>query len=107
LDALLLAIFEAGPAHGFAVKAELQRRTDVAVDLESGTLYPALRRLEHAGLIVGQWRACGGRRIREYELTEQGHRALSEERRVWRGFVAAIGAALAPRAIPAQGVERE
>ncbi|HWN35997.1 MAG TPA: helix-turn-helix transcriptional regulator [Pseudonocardia sp.] len=98
LDALLLAVLEPGPAHGFAVMGELRRRTGGTVDLESGTLYPALRRLEEAGLITGTWTTGPGRRRREYQLTERGQRALNEERGVWRDFVATIGAALAPSA---------
>ena len=98
LDALLLAALEAGPAHGFAVMAELRRRTGGTVDLESGTLYPALRRLEEAGLIVGAWTTGPGRRRREYQLTDRGRAALSNERGVWRDFVATIGAVLEPPA---------
>jgi DNA-binding PadR family transcriptional regulator len=94
LDGLLLAALEMGPAHGFAVMAELRRRTEGAVALESGTLYPALRRLEDAGLIAGTWTTGPGRRRREYELTEQGRRALGEERGFWREFVSTIGAVL-------------
>ena len=60
LDGLLLAALEPGPAHGFAVMAELRRRTGGTVDLESGTLYPALRRLEEAGLIAGTWTTVAG-----------------------------------------------
>jgi PadR family transcriptional regulator, regulatory protein PadR len=96
LDALLLAALEQGPAHGFAVMAELRRRTGGTVDLESGTLYPALRRLEEAGLIAGTWTTGPGRRRREYQLTDSGRLALSAERGVWLDFVAAIGAALDP-----------
>jgi DNA-binding PadR family transcriptional regulator len=96
LDGLLLAALESGPAHGFAVMAELRRRTGGTVDLESGTLYPALRRLEEAGLIAGTWTTVAGRRRREYQLTDRGRRALSDERGVWREFVATIGAALEP-----------
>jgi PadR family transcriptional regulator PadR len=96
LDALLLATLEPGPAHGFAVMAELRRRTGGTVDLESGTLYPALRRLEEADLIVGTWTTGPGRRRREYQLTDRGRAALNDERGVWRDFVATIGALLEP-----------
>lgn len=96
LDALLLAALEPGPAHGFAVMAELRRRTDGSVSLEGGTLYPALRRLEEAGLIFGTWTTCSGRRRREYQLTDQGRRGLANERSQWREFVATITMALDP-----------
>jgi DNA-binding PadR family transcriptional regulator len=104
LDGLLLAALEAGPAHGFALMAELRRRTAGRINLESGTLYPALRRLEEAGLIAGTWTTGPGRRRREYRLTERGERALGEERGSWREFVAAIGAVLEPGVMrPAEG----
>lgn len=96
LDALLLAALEPGPAHGFAIMAQLRIRTDGAVDLEGGTLYPALRRLEAAKLVAGTWIVVNGRRRREYELTEQGRNRLSAERTNWRRFVDAVTPALEP-----------
>ncbi|MBV9312443.1 MAG: helix-turn-helix transcriptional regulator [Pseudonocardia sp.] len=96
LDALLLAALEAGPAHGFAVMAEVRRRTGGSVDLESGTLYPALRRLEEAGLIAGAWTSGSGRRRREYELTDRGRISLADKRTAWRDFVDTLGAAINP-----------
>jgi PadR family transcriptional regulator, regulatory protein PadR len=102
LDALLLAALEPGAAHGFAVMAELRRRTGGSVDLEGGTLYPALRRLEEAGLISGAWTTVGGRRRREYELTERGRRSLADERYRWREFVATLTAALDPATSPSR-----
>lgn len=96
LDALLLAALEPGPAHGFAVMAELRRRSEGAVDLEGGTLYPALRRLEEAGLIVGVWTTGSGRRRREYRLTGTGRSELAARRGYWREFVVALTAALDP-----------
>ncbi|HEY1968138.1 MAG TPA: helix-turn-helix transcriptional regulator [Pseudonocardia sp.] len=98
LDALLLAALEPAPAHGFAVMAELRKQTDGVIDLEGGTLYPALRRLEEAGLIAGIWTTHTGRRRREYHLTEMGEAALRDERSVWQQFVATIGAVLEPKA---------
>jgi DNA-binding PadR family transcriptional regulator len=100
LDALLLAALEPGPAHGFAVMAELRRQTGGTIDLEGGTLYPALRRLEQAGLIAGTWTDASGRRRREYHLTDQGRVALLNERCVWQEFVATIGGVLEPKLAP-------
>jgi DNA-binding PadR family transcriptional regulator len=96
LDALLLAALEAGPAHGFAVMAQLRRQTGGTIDLEGGTLYPALRRLEEAGLISGTWTTGAGRRRREYRLTDRGLAALRAERSAWQDFVTTIGAVLNP-----------
>lgn len=94
LDALLLAALEPGPAHGFAVMATLRERTDGSVDLEGGTLYPALRRLEAAGLLTSTWKVVNSRRRREYELTEQGRTRLARERTSWGEFAAAVTRAL-------------
>src|ERR1700756_3518164 len=68
LDAVLLAALEGGPRHGYAVIEALRQSTDGRLDLPTGTIYPALRRLEQAGLITGSWSVVGGRRRREYRL---------------------------------------
>ncbi len=73
LDAVLLAALEGGPRHGYAVIEALRQSTDGRLDLPTGTIYPALRRLEQAGLIAGTWSVVGGRRRREYRLTPAGH----------------------------------
>ena len=64
LDAMLLAALEGGPRHGYAVIEALRQSTDGRLDLPTGTIYPALRRLEQAGLIAGTWSVVGGRRRR-------------------------------------------
>jgi DNA-binding PadR family transcriptional regulator len=94
LDALLLAALEDGPRHGYAVIEALRESTGGRLDLPTGTIYPALRRLEVAGLITGSWSVVGGRRRREYQLTSAGSRALSGKRAEWRDFAAVIGGAL-------------
>jgi DNA-binding PadR family transcriptional regulator len=94
LDALLLAALEDGPRHGYAVMEALRESTGGRLDLPTGTIYPALHRLEAAGLISGSWSVVGGRRRRCYVLTDAGERALSGRRADWRNFTAIIGAAL-------------
>lgn len=94
LDAMLLAALEDGPRHGYAVMEALRGRTGGRLDLPTGTIYPALRRLEQAGLIAGAWSVVGGRRRREYQLTAAGRRALSGRRADWRDFSAMVSAAL-------------
>ncbi|HXB50894.1 MAG TPA: helix-turn-helix transcriptional regulator [Streptosporangiaceae bacterium] len=94
LDALLLAALETGPRHGYAVMEALRESTGGQVDLPTGTIYPALHRLEAAGLIAGSWSVVGGRRRRCYVLTEAGTKALSGRRADWRDFAAVITAAL-------------
>jgi len=101
LDGLLLASLEAGPRHGYAIMEALRAGSDGQVDLPTGTIYPALRRLERAGLLAGEWDEAGGRRRRTYSLTPAGRRALVAERGTWRDFSAAVTALLepAPRAV--------
>ena len=70
LDLIVLAALSAGPAHGYAVIEEIRRKSGHAFDLPEGTIYPALHRLEQAGLLVSRWvTAESGRRRRVYALT--------------------------------------
>jgi PadR family transcriptional regulator, regulatory protein PadR len=96
LDMIVLAALSTGPAHGYAVIEEIKRRSGQAFDLPEGTIYPALHRLEQAGLLVSRWvTAETGRRRRVYALTRRGERALAERRAVWQQFSNAIGGLLA------------
>lgn len=98
LDALLLAVLEPGPLHGYAVIQVLRERSHSAVDLPTGTVYPALHRLERAGLIGGSWSQVNGRRRRTYRLTAAGRKELVAERRAWAGFATTVDRFLAPSA---------
>jgi DNA-binding PadR family transcriptional regulator len=102
LDALLLAALEDGPRHGYAVMEALRDSTDGQLDLPTGTIYPALHRLEAAGLIAGSWSVVAGRRRRCYALTAAGKSALSGRRSEWRDFSAVISAVLGGTAWPSQ-----
>src|SRR5579871_7009642 len=95
LDGLILATLAGGPAHGYAIAQALRGRSGGAFDLAEGTLYPALHRLERAGLVASDWSTHEGRRRRTYRLTPAGTRALGERRREWRLFATAIEAVLA------------
>jgi PadR family transcriptional regulator PadR len=100
LDGLLLAALEAGPQHGYAVKEALREATEGRIDLPTGTVYPALHRLERAALISGSWSVVGGRHRRSYELTAAGRKALSGERASWQEFATAVTTALGTRPWP-------
>ena len=100
LDGLLLATLEAGPRHGYAVMEALRTGSGGRVDLPTGTVYPALHRLERAGLVHSRWSTEGGRRRRTYELTQGGHRALAGERSSWQEFSTAVSALLEGRPWP-------
>ncbi|WP_202988817.1 PadR family transcriptional regulator [Bradyrhizobium campsiandrae] len=95
LDMIVLAALSAGPAHGYAVIEEIRRRSGEAFDLPEGTIYPALHRLEQAGLLASRWTTSeSGRRRRVYALTRSGDRALAERRALWQQFSDAIGGLL-------------
>jgi DNA-binding PadR family transcriptional regulator len=98
LDALLLATLEAGPRHGYAIIEALRERSDGSIDLPTGTVYPALHRLERTGLITSQWSLESGRSRRTYELTAAGRAALGAERATWHAFSTAVSRLLAPEA---------
>jgi DNA-binding PadR family transcriptional regulator len=100
LNGLLLAALEAGPSHGYAIMEALRAGSGGQFDLPTGTLYPALHRLERAGLIHATWSEAGGRRRRVYQLTPAGRRALDFERGTWRQFSAAVTAVLEPAPRP-------
>ena len=89
LDLLLLGVVRGGPAHGYAIIEELRRRSAGTLDLPEGTVYPALQRLEKAGLLSSGW-SEGGRRRRVYELTRRGTSALREQEQDWREFSRAV-----------------
>jgi PadR family transcriptional regulator PadR len=96
LDGLLLASLEAGPLHGYAVIEALRSGSSGHFDLPTGTVYPALRRLEGAGLVQSGWSVVSGRRRRTYELTPAGRRALNDQRTLWDEFSGAVSALLRP-----------
>ena len=103
LDLVLLGVLDAGPAHGYAVIASLRERTDGALELQEGSVYPALHRLEKAGLLASDWAREAGRRRRVYRLTDAGRAAYRQERSVWRTLVSTIDAVIQFAPAPAGG----
>lgn len=96
LDGMILSVLEPEPLHGYAVMEALQQRSGGALDLPTGTLYPALRRLERAGHLRSEWSTVAGRRRRTYKLTATGRRTLAAERAEWRTFSALVDGVLRP-----------
>jgi DNA-binding PadR family transcriptional regulator len=86
LDLLLLAAVQDRPAHGYAIAERLR------------ALYPALHRLERAGLLSSRWSEVNGRRRRVYQLTARGHRDLARQGKAWRDFARAVHAVVEGRA---------
>ena len=96
LDGLVLAVLEDGPRHGYAIIEALGARSGGALDLPTGTVYPALRRLERAGLLTGAWSTVGGRERRTYTLSRAGRHALALQRAEWTAFRGVVDAVLGP-----------
>jgi PadR family transcriptional regulator, regulatory protein PadR len=92
LDLLLLSVLAAGAGHGYAIISALRDRSDGTFDLPEGTVYPALHRLEDAGLLASSWADLNGRRRRVYGLTDRGAAALAAERAEWRRFAVSVQA---------------
>jgi len=90
LDLLLLASLESGQLHGYALIEELRRQSGGTFELPEGTVYPALHRLERAGLLSSRWSSQSGRRRRVYELTRKGRESLSDRRAAWREFARGV-----------------
>jgi transcriptional regulator len=92
LELLLLAAIQPGPAHGYAIAEALRARSQGAFDLSEGTLYPALHRLEHAGLVTSRWSEVNGRRRRVYQLSAKGQKSLASRHDEWQDFSRAVQA---------------
>jgi PadR family transcriptional regulator PadR len=97
LDVLILRTLLFGPAHGHAIAKHIQRTSEELLQVETGSLYPALHRLEARGLIEASWeRSDRGKRARYYRLTRQGRKELTAERSKWETFARAMGLVLKP-----------
>jgi DNA-binding PadR family transcriptional regulator len=88
------AVGACAPAQGYAVISALRARSDGEFDLPEGTVYPALHRLEKAGLLSSSWSDDAPRRRRVYAITAAGQRSLGERRARWRGFTSAVDAVM-------------
>jgi PadR family transcriptional regulator PadR len=95
LDLLILKAVSLGPLHGYGVLLRIQQISQDRLQIQQGSLYPALYRLEHQGLITSEWgESENNRKAKYYRLTAAGRRRLKEETAYWRRFSEAIGFAL-------------
>ena len=95
LDLLILKALSLGPMHGWGVSQRIQQFSSDVLQVNQGSLYPALHRLEHRGWITSEWgRSENNRRAKFYRLSPAGSRQLGEERKDWRRFVEAVDAVL-------------
>lgn len=91
LDMLILRILSLEPAHGYAIGQRLQRVSGDAVQVNQGSLYPALHRLEQKGWLKSQWRQSDtGRQAKFYSLTRTGKKQLAIERESWNRLARAV-----------------
>lgn len=97
LDLIILRTLLAGPTHGHAVAKHIQRTSEDLLQVETGSLYPALHRLEAKGWIAASWeRSDKGKRARFYRLTALGRKQLAAEHSKWEAFSRAMGLILKP-----------
>ena len=97
LDLLILRTLLAGPTHGHAIAKHIQRTSEDLLQVETGSLYPALHRLEAKGWIGASWELSDkGKRAKFYRLTPLGRKQLVVERSKWEMFARAMGLILNP-----------
>ena len=97
LDMLILRTLQWGPQHGYAIGQTIRAQSSDVLQVEAGSLYPALQRLEIQGLIASEWgQSANNRRARYYRLTRQGRRALGDVQSSFERLIAAIGRVMRP-----------
>ena len=97
LDLLILRTLRFGPAHGHAIAKHIQRTSEDLLQVETGSLYPALHRLEAQGSIAASWELSDkGKRAKYYRLTARGRKQLETARARWDTFSRAMGLVLKP-----------
>jgi len=95
LDLLILKTLALEPQHGWAISERIQQISSDVLQIQQGSLYPALHRLERRGWIKARWGASeNNRRAKYYELTRNGRKQLEAEESAWRKLTAAVGQVL-------------
>jgi PadR family transcriptional regulator PadR len=102
LDVLVLKTLSWGPMHGYGIARWLQQVTDDVLQIEEGSLYPALHRMERKGWIASEWGLSeNNRRAKYYKLTAEGRKQLRAEATTWSVFSQAVSKVLGATAAPA------
>jgi transcriptional regulator len=98
LDMLILKAVSLGPLHGYGILLRIQQMSEDRLQVQQGSLYPALYRVEHSGLVTAEWGESDNRRkAKFYRLTAAGRRRLKEEISNWERYSDAIAIALKAR----------
>jgi PadR family transcriptional regulator len=98
LDLIILQTLQWGPSHGYGISQAINAASHNAFKVETGSLYPALHRLEKRGWVVSQWKSSDNKqRAKYYRLTATGRKQLANEQSRWSQFVDAMAALLKPR----------
>src|SRR5215831_1713332 len=95
LDLLILKVVALGPIHGYAISQRIRQISQEVLQVQQGSLYPALHRLETRGLLDAAWRESeNGRQAKFYKLSAEGRKQLAEEERTWQRVSGAIALVL-------------
>ena len=95
LDLLILQTLQWGPQHGYGIAQAIRMQSSEVLRVDTGSLYPALHRLEQQRWVAAEWKVSENRqRVREYRITPQGRRQLTSERSRWDQLVAAMAGVL-------------
>ena len=98
LDLLILQTLQWGPQHGYGISQAIRLKSGELFDVETGSLYPALHRLERSAWIRSEWNTSENKlRVKEYRLTAAGKKQLATERSRWERLAAAIAGILSPQ----------
>ena len=87
---MVLSVLARGENYGYAILKDVERLSEGRLNWQEGMLYPVLHRLEKEGLITARWQVANGRRRKYYALTDNGQRALSQERADWEAVSATL-----------------
>ena len=99
LDMLILRTLQLGPAHGHEIAKHIQRTSDDVLQVEHGSLYPALHRLEQKGWLTAKWETAKdrNREFKYYRLTSAGRKQLTQEESKWKQMAAAVARVMWPK----------
>jgi PadR family transcriptional regulator PadR len=96
LDLMVLSVLRREPQYGYLIQQSLKQATRDRINIQAGTLYPILHRLESNKLVKAKWDTSTGRRRKWYELTRAGHRRLSQQAHDWNEYAECLRGILAP-----------